>query len=149
MSHSHGQTTQIYRSDGTLHPGPRTDWGLWNLATYPLAPGGAWNLPPASGPGTGISFGNCFIQLGTTWRIGSVDDNHCSMSHSGGQTVQIYRSDGTLHPGPRTDWGVWHLPLYASPPPPSPPEAGGIVSPPAPPQNDGCFPEGCFGGQRP
>ena len=38
--------------------------------------------------------------------------------------------------------------VATSPPPPSP-EAGGIASPSAPPQNDGCFPEGCFGGQNP
>lgn len=26
------------------------------------------------------------------------------LTHKDGQTVQIYRGDGTLHPGPRTDW---------------------------------------------
>ena len=45
-------------------------------------------LRPSAGPGE--------------FRLGQVDDTHFSISHSGGQTIMIFRSDGTLHGGPRT-----------------------------------------------
>ncbi|CAE7677387.1 unnamed protein product [Symbiodinium sp. CCMP2456] len=94
VSHRDGQTSQIYRSDGTRHPGPRTSWNSWG-----------WE-PKKTSTGT-VHFGDRFIQFGN-FRMGAVDDNHFSISHNGGQTIQIFRADGTLHPGPRTDWGLWH-----------------------------------------
>ena len=89
MSSSDGTTAQIYRNDGTLHPGPRTDYGTWG------------NALDATGPG--ISFGDRFIQIGA-WRICEIDGYHASICTTSGVTAQIYRGDGTLHPGPRTDY---------------------------------------------
>ena len=121
-----GKTAQIFRSDGTLHPGPRTDWNPWHHHGHALALGNP----------SGITVGDNMIQIGETWRIGALDSNHlcigrtsmpalellthqiraASATHSfgpdvrtdkDGQTVQIFRNDGTLHPGPRTDWNPW------------------------------------------
>jgi len=99
ISHQGGKTAQIPRSDGTLHPGPRSDWGSWGRSI---------------GAASGLSYGDDFIQIGK-WRIGDIDGNHLSISHQGGKTAQIYRSDGTLHPGPRSDWGAWSKALVTSP----------------------------------
>jgi hypothetical protein len=49
--------------------------------------------------------GDRFIQIGS-WRIGDVDGAHFSTAHKDGKTAQIYRSDGTLHPGPRSDFNT-------------------------------------------
>ncbi|CAE7940706.1 unnamed protein product [Symbiodinium necroappetens] len=95
VSHRDGKTAQIYRSDGTRHPGPRNDWGSWS-----------WE-PKKTGSHGKVHFGDHFIQFGN-FRMGAVDDNHFSISHNGGKTIQIFRSDGTLHPGPRADFGLWH-----------------------------------------
>lgn len=48
--------------------------------------------------------GSKFIQLGD-WRIGEVDNIHMSI---GTETLvaDIYRSDGTIHPGPRFDFRI-------------------------------------------
>ncbi|CAE7595042.1 unnamed protein product [Symbiodinium sp. CCMP2592] len=94
VSHQAGQTCQIYRNDGTLHPGPRTSWGAWHLETKEVHSSNR------------VTFGDRFIQFGH-FRMGEVDEAHFSISHSGGQTIQIFRKDGTLHPGPRTDYGLW------------------------------------------
>jgi len=99
VSHKSGKTAQIYRNDGTLHPGPRSDWNTWSRAT---------------GARKGISFGDNFIQFGC-WRLGAVDDAHMSISHKDGKTAQIFRNDGTLHPGPRSDWGLWGKALKSNP----------------------------------
>ncbi|OLP77825.1 hypothetical protein AK812_SmicGene42064, partial [Symbiodinium microadriaticum] len=77
------QTIQIFRSDGTLHPGPRTSHGLWDRET---------------GAAQGVTFGDRFVQIGN-FRIGDVDSSHFSVSHVQGQTIQVFRSDGTTHPG--------------------------------------------------
>ena len=61
-----------------------------------------------------VHFGDRFMQFGS-FRMGAVDDNHFSISHNGGQTIQIFRSDGTLHPGPRRDFGLWHRPILDVP----------------------------------
>ncbi|CAE7397036.1 unnamed protein product [Symbiodinium sp. CCMP2456] len=93
VSHQAGQTAQIYRNDGTLHPGPRTSWGAWHLETKEEAH-------------HRLAFGDRFVQFGN-FRMGEVDEAHFSISHSGGKTVQIFHKHGTLHPGPRTDFGLW------------------------------------------
>ena len=98
VSHKDGQTAQIYRNDGTLHPGPRTDYNAWGRSI---------------GPASGISFGYQFIQIGK-FRLGQVNDNHFSISHRDGQVIQIFRNDGTLHPGPRTDHSTYDRPLGAA-----------------------------------
>lgn len=85
----------IFRSDGTLHGGPRTDYNLW------------WK--PLGEP-IGVTFGDRFVQIGK-FRLGDVDSTHFSVSHVGGQTIQIYRNDGTIHSGPRTDYTTFGRPL--------------------------------------
>ncbi|CAE7614633.1 unnamed protein product [Symbiodinium microadriaticum] len=91
ISHRDGWTAQIFRSDGTLHPGPRTDFSSWDR--------------PVGFP-HGITFGKNFVQIGS-FRLAAMDDNHLTVSHSSGNTAQIFRSDATVHPGPRTDWNAW------------------------------------------
>eukprot|EP00913_Durusdinium_trenchii_P026591 g24947.t1 len=95
LSHQGGQTAQIFHGvDGTLHPGPRTDFNIWS-----------WGLEPVNP----IQFGDRFIQFGH-FRLGDVDGNHLSISSVYGQTMQIWSGHGTLHPGPRTDFSLWHRP---------------------------------------
>jgi len=89
MAHKSGKTAEIYRSDGTLHRGPRTDFTTWKSRKV--------------GTPKGISFGDRFIQIGQ-WRIGDVDGTHLSIAHQNGKTALIFRSDGTLHRGPRRDF---------------------------------------------
>ncbi|CAE7349791.1 unnamed protein product [Symbiodinium natans] len=98
ISHSSGQTVQIFRSDGTLHPGPRSSWGLWHSSR-----------PVLDAP-LGITFGDRFVQIGN-FRVGDVDGQHFSVAHVGGKTMQIFRSDGTLHPGPRSDYTTVGRPM--------------------------------------
>ena len=65
---------------GTLHPGPRHDYGLWEK---PL------------GEPMGVTFGDRFVQIGN-FRLGDVDSKHFSVSH-----VTWYR----FHGGHRGHWG--------------------------------------------
>ncbi|CAE7663424.1 unnamed protein product [Symbiodinium sp. CCMP2456] len=116
ISHRNGQTAMIYKSDGTRHAGPREDWGGWDREAKKVTKPGAsllqWNRRRPRLPSLRqlqhekIKFGDRFIQFGE-FRIGEADESHFSISHKGGQTIQIFRSDGTLHPGPRTDYGLW------------------------------------------
>ena len=90
MAHKDGKTAQIYRGDGTLHPGPRTDW---NANSRPL---------DASAPG--IAFGDRFLQIGN-WRLCDIDGEHASICTVAGKTAQIFRYTApTLHRGPRNDY---------------------------------------------
>ena len=98
ISHKDGQTAQIYRNDGTLHPGPRTDYNAWGRSI---------------GNSAGISFGFQYIEIGK-FRLGAVNSEHLSISHRDGQVVQIFRNDGTLHPGPRTDHSTFDRPAAAA-----------------------------------
>jgi hypothetical protein len=90
MAHKDGKTAQIYRSDGTLHSGPRGDFNV-----------NSRRLENKNAPG--ISVGDRFIQIGK-WRICDIDGTHASICTIEGKTAQIFRNDGTLHPGPRTDY---------------------------------------------
>jgi hypothetical protein len=92
FSHKDGKTAVIFRSDGTVHPGPRDDFGL---GSNPLLPGGS-----------DVEVGDGFLQFGP-WRLGQVDGGHASLSHNSGQTAMIWREDGTQHPGPRTDFNTF------------------------------------------
>ena len=49
-----------------------------------------------------------WIQLGP-WRICDADNIHLSFSHRDGQTAAIFRSDGTIHEGPRKQLNAWTL----------------------------------------
>jgi hypothetical protein len=54
--------------------------------------------------------GENFIEVGT-WRFGMYDQQHFVFSNLSGFTSVIYRGhDGTIHPGPRMDFSLWHLP---------------------------------------
>ena len=82
------KTSIIWRVDGTKHEGPRSDYN-----------GFSKNVE-----GKNIKFGDKFVEIGY-WRIGENDENHMSI---GTQTLvsQIYRSDGTIHNGPRMDYRI-------------------------------------------
>ncbi len=61
-----------------------------------------------------MSFGNAQLLGGDSWielgqfRVGQVDKAHFSISHKiNRKTCMIFRSDGTIHPGPRTDYGLF------------------------------------------
>ena len=94
ISHKGGKTAQIFRKDGTLHPGPRNDFGTWNRQI---------------GTPSGIKFGTEYVEIGA-FRLGAYDATHLSISHKDGKTEQIFRADGTLHPGPRNDFGTYRNP---------------------------------------
>ena len=82
----------VFRKDGTVHPGPRNDFGLWGRT---------------GGSATNIVLSTDFIEFSGTWRIGDVDGIHMSLSHKDGKTAMIWRSDGTQHAGPRSDFSTW------------------------------------------
>ncbi|CAJ1409165.1 unnamed protein product [Effrenium voratum] len=63
-------------------------------------------LVPDGGKCEDMFVGSSYIQLGQ-WRIAPMDDMHLSISHQKGQTPLIFRSDGTMHMGPRTDYNAW------------------------------------------
>lgn len=98
ISHCDGQTCMIWRSDGTRHGGPREDHSTWDdrVAENPCKFGAERD----------------FIELGGEFRIGNVDGRHMSIGHNGLQkTCAIYRHDGTIHGGPREDFGLWEKEL--------------------------------------
>ena len=116
-------TALIFRCDGTLHPGPRSDYSTWSRSIS---------------PGSGLSYGDRFIDFGN-WRICEVDGAHGSIGCKSSRTVAlIFRSDGTLHPGPRTDYHCFDRPVRGSlnsliAPPPLPPPPPPPPLPPCPP----------------
>jgi hypothetical protein len=95
MAHKKGKTAQIYRGDGTLHPGNghRTDWNANSRGLDDKAPG--------------IEFGDRFLQIGK-WRMCDIDGQHASICWVDGlkhKTAQIFRYTApTLHRGPRDDY---------------------------------------------
>ncbi|CAE7584879.1 unnamed protein product [Symbiodinium natans] len=108
LSHSEGQTPQIWRSDGTMHPGPRTDWGSWGWAE-----GVTLTSLSMDTSQYGVFFGDRFIQVGN-WRFGQTDPSHFTISvkNPNGQvrTVQIFRRDGlvvTLGPPSEAAYNTW------------------------------------------
>eukprot|EP00956_Cyclotella_meneghiniana_P040823 scaffold206303_cov36-Cyclotella_meneghiniana.AAC.1 len=96
------KTSQIFREDGTAHPGPRSDYNGWD------------EVESLSGPtfsSQGITFGNKAVQI-RDWRIRQIDDRHMSVSHKNGNVARIYRSDGTLH-GNNKSFSGWKSDLGA------------------------------------
>ncbi len=79
-------TNQIFRSTGSLHPGPRSDYCGWNE--------GSPTGPTKSNRG-GIQFGHHTVQI-RDWRIKQIDDTHLSVSHEAGNVARVYRADGTV-----------------------------------------------------
>lgn len=84
-----GKTSFIWRTDGTRHGGPRDDFGCQRASDVP----------------NGVSWSKDVLRIGT-WTIGKVDLNHMSVGTA--VTADIFRSDGTIHPGPRLDWQASH-----------------------------------------
>eukprot|EP00928_Gymnodinium_smaydae_P059961 TRINITY_DN4346_c0_g2_i1.p1 TRINITY_DN4346_c0_g2~~TRINITY_DN4346_c0_g2_i1.p1 ORF type:complete len:1442 (-),score=139.16 TRINITY_DN4346_c0_g2_i1:48-4373(-) len=95
IAHKGGKTARIWTSDGVSHRGPRRDYTTWGRAI---------------GRGENVRIGTNVIQL-DRWRLGVVDSSHLSLSHEDGKTSQIFRSDGTTHPGRRSTFSTWGLPL--------------------------------------
>ncbi|CAE7552016.1 unnamed protein product [Symbiodinium natans] len=106
-----GKTIQVYQEDGTVQPDANSHWAPKVMDRKPSA----WTCQDvaemAYGPCNSDfgSWGDRFIQLGD-WRLAATNDRHLSISHKDGQVAQIYRDDGTLHPGPRTDQYGWASP---------------------------------------
>lgn len=109
VAHKDGKTVQTYQHTGARQ-GPKNDPTLWGRPVQ--------DITKVSFSDVGIYFGDNFIQFGDTWRLGQIDINHASIAWrekddgKGGtrrrfQTPQIFRIDGTLHPGPRTNWNDW------------------------------------------
>ena len=82
IGHRSGHTPQIFRSDGTLHPGHYNDF--WNPFVG----------RPTLGAPNGVTVGDHAIQIGQ-WRIHEFYSGHLSIVHtsSGGHNAQIFRSD--------------------------------------------------------
>ncbi|CAE7190462.1 unnamed protein product [Symbiodinium necroappetens] len=94
ISHKDGKTAQVYRNDGHILSGPRTDYSAWDR--------------PIGFP-HGIAFGPSFIQIGN-FRIAAMDHNHMSITHISGPTAQVFRGhDGSLHPNVPHAWNAWSL----------------------------------------
>jgi hypothetical protein len=94
FTHKSGFTSIIYRSDGHVFNGPRTDFNHW---TRPLLEN------PVN-----VIYGDRYVQFGK-WRIAQVNPQHLSLSHSFGKTSIIWRCDGLRFPGPRDDWNGWGM----------------------------------------
>ena len=117
IAHKSMNTCMIWRSDGTRHPGPRKDWNnFWNrnhIFNTKDAKYGMYYVLDDNDKLKGNRFIK-WIQFGDNWRIGDVDTDHFSISASKAFfkydnycTAVIYRRDGTIHPGRRTDYGLW------------------------------------------
>jgi len=91
-----GYSAVIFRGDdGTMHEGPRSDYSL-----YEEQFGDA-------GQSRNVAFGGDCIQFGAHWRLGCYNEDHLVLSHDSGLSNMIWRSDGTRHPGPRSDYHLW------------------------------------------
>ena len=80
------KTSQIFRSTGSLHPGPRSDFHGFDLVSNS-------GLTYSSQP---IVFGAEAVQI-RDWRIRQIDATHLSVSNENGNVSRIYRADGTVH----------------------------------------------------
>ncbi|CAE7677716.1 unnamed protein product, partial [Symbiodinium sp. CCMP2456] len=73
---------------------------------------GLWSRQPmAAASNKRVQFGDRVIQIGQ-WRLGDVDGNHFSISHSSLKTLVIYRSNSADDPHPVfsgqfPNWGLW------------------------------------------
>jgi hypothetical protein len=90
LSHKLGNTAIIYRSDGTVHGGPRKDFGLWDK--------------PFLDEATNVVIGDRYIEFGGHWRLALTQIQHLSIGHKGGKTAFIWRADGARFGGPRDDF---------------------------------------------
>uniref|UniRef100_A0A6V2E475 Uncharacterized protein n=2 Tax=Ditylum brightwellii TaxID=49249 RepID=A0A6V2E475_9STRA len=83
LSSAYPDTPVIYKSDRSIHHGPRTDYNAFT------------NKKPALSE-HGVEYGDKTVQL-YDWRISEIDDQHLSITHSSGGVTRIFRSDGTIH----------------------------------------------------
>ncbi|EJK57413.1 hypothetical protein THAOC_22545 [Thalassiosira oceanica] len=101
VTHKDGLTAMIYRHDGTIHSGPRTDYNAWTLVDDDVL------------AGTKEGCNEDYVQIGD-WRLArtceTCDRSTFSISSQAhGYTSQIFRDDGTYHAGPRTDFNGFDL----------------------------------------
>merc|ERR1719401_178020 len=98
----------IMRSDGTLDPGPKTDYHLNDrplLARSDVVIGdgflefnGRWRLGDADGVHS------------SSRRLGDADGVHFSLQHRNGTVAVTWSSDGTQLNGPLDGYGTWSKP---------------------------------------
>ena len=98
ISHRDAGSVALFRADGEAFIGLRTDFNLWSRDI---------------GVQSGVTVGDHVIEIDDRWRLGTWSDyvedldagsilhTHLSVSHRDGQTPVIWRSDGTVHNGPR------------------------------------------------
>jgi len=92
VTNENGNVSRIYRSDGTVHDNIK-EWSGY--------------INEDLGEPTCAYLTSSFLQLGD-WRYGEMG-GHLSITHRDGKTATIYVHDGTVHPGPRTDYNAWTL----------------------------------------
>jgi len=92
VSHESGNVARIYRSDGTISGNVKRFSGYKEELGEP----------------TCTYLTNTYLQVGE-WRFGAYDAIHLSVSHRGGKTAMIYRSDGNIFSGPRADYNSWDI----------------------------------------
>ena len=119
ITHKSMNTCMIWRSDGTRHKGPRQDfnnfWERNEIDTTKDAKYGIYYVMDDNDKLNGNKYIK-WIQFGDNWRIGDVDiGDHFSISANKVffqwgryKTAVIYRRDGTVHSGPRNDFGLWN-----------------------------------------
>ena len=92
VTHRLGQMAVMYDAGGLVHVGPLADPDSWYLEAKEAT--------------SKVLFGDRFIQIGQ-WRLGEVDADHFSLSHSSGAVGQIWHASGTRHPTVNTYWDLW------------------------------------------
>mmetsp|Transcript_12486 Transcript_12486/g.27126 ORF Transcript_12486/g.27126 Transcript_12486/m.27126 type:complete len:485 (+) Transcript_12486:97-1551(+) len=92
VTNENDNVSRIYHSDGNVYGNVKELGGYVNEDL---------------GEPTCAYLTSSFLQLGD-WRFGEMG-GHLSVTHKSGQTAMIYREDGTIHLGPRTDFNAWTL----------------------------------------
>ena len=92
VSNENGNVSRIYRADGTVH-GNNKDFSGYKIDDL--------------GEPTCAYLTSSYLQIGD-WRFGEIT-THLSVTHKGGKTAMIYRDDGRIFRGPRTDYNAWDL----------------------------------------
>ncbi|EJK65800.1 hypothetical protein THAOC_13305, partial [Thalassiosira oceanica] len=92
VSNENGNVSRIYRADGTVH-GNNKDFSGYKIEEL--------------GEPACAYLTSSFLQIGD-WRFGEIS-THLSVTHKGGKTAMIYRDDGRIFQGPRTDFNAWGL----------------------------------------
>lgn len=93
VTYKNGNVSRVYKSDGTHFGNVSSFNGFSKLLGEPRC----------------AYLSEKYLQLGD-WRIGATDIDHLSVTHKGGKTALIYRSDGQAFGGPRDDFNPWEIP---------------------------------------